>query len=617
MPVDLAALEFKERVKQATDVVDLVSGYMRLMPAGRIFKGHCPWHDDHRPSFQVDPIRQTVRCWVCNIGGDVFQFVMQTEKLGFREALEFLADRAGIPLPAFQSAGSGGDGDRNAFYKALAWAEQTFHNYLLEAAAAGPARKYLLERGFTDESIHDFRLGYASPDGGWLLQRASQAKIASEVLLKTGLVARRDVGAGFYDCFRDRVMFPIHDPQGRTIAFGGRILPGSTHPAKYVNTSGTSLFDKKRVLFGLDTAAQGIRKAGSVLVMEGYTDCLIARQHGVSNCVAVLGTALGEAHIQLLQRYTDSVILVLDGDAAGKTRAEQVLELFLTSRLNLRVLTLPDNMDPCDYVLTHGADTLVQAAERAPDALDYKVAAAVEGIEPGDGSHASNAALEDILRVFARMETQGGADAAAKRLRLDQMLTKLARRFRVADNTLRHRLQSLKAATSNRSAGAATTLVNTAESVGIDSLNAWHKELLELLLCKPDFAEQLPRDLLKEDLGPAGPILQAIFDLIDEGLPSDYDHIMLALQSSHLQTLLIDLDASARDKQQHSNAISLADRWKAMLDAFQRRSEQRRHASELAGLREDAANENEQLAKLLRMRQDIRNRFGIAEPTEG
>lgn len=628
MAFDFDALAFKERVKQATDVVELVSGYLRLVPAGRILKGHCPWHDDQRPSFQVDPHKQTVRCWVCNLGGDVFSFVMQTERLTFPEALEFLADRANIPLPKRSSPQSDvAFKARQNAYQVLQWAEQTFHQYLLEARAGEPARTYLLQRGFQPESLLEFRLGYAPPDGKWLLQRGALSSISAEDLELAGLVSKRPEGGGYYDCFRGRVIFPIRDPQGKTIAFGGRILPGTDHPAKYVNTAATALFDKKRTLYGLDAAAAAIRRAGHALVMEGYTDCLIARQHGLGECVAVLGTALGEAHVKLLRRYTDRVVLVLDGDRAGRARAEQVLGLFLSAQLDLRVLTLPGELDPCDYVLQYGVDSLKQLVTLAPDALEYRIQSAMEGVDVASGSFAANQALEKILGSLADCPTASPLNQSAQSVRLEQILARLSATFRVSDHTLRERLKALKQqqrktgiveTNADDSASADGALVNAGMlTLATGPVDPVVKEMLELVLLDGSLAERLPRSILERELGQAADLVHAVCNLVDEGLPVTFEQLMLALQSGESQIFLIDLDAAARLKQQHSVNRTVHERWEELFASLERHAAKQRLSGDLAKLKENVVDESEQLAQMLRMRQEIQNRHGIAKPTDG
>ncbi len=285
------AYETKERVKQATDIVDLVGSYLPLRREGRGFKALCPWHDDSRPSLQVNPERQSFRCWVCDIGGDIFSFVMRMEGVEFPEALRMLADRANISLK--ETSGGAPVDDKRLLYQAMAWVDEQYHEYLLKSTAAEAARQYLTDRHITPESIRKFQLGFAPDEWSWLLERARQTPYSAAVLEKIGVISRRRQGPGYYDRFKGRVMFPIFDPQGRAVGTGGRVLPqlASADAAKYVNSPETPLFAKSKLLYGLNHARDAIRKTGVALVTEGYTDCLVAHQFGFENCVAVLGTA--------------------------------------------------------------------------------------------------------------------------------------------------------------------------------------------------------------------------------------------------------------------------------------------------------------------------------------
>jgi len=254
-----------KQVKEANDIVDVVGTYVNLRKAGPSFKGLCPFHNDHRPSFDVDPRRQRYRCWSCGKFGDVIQFIQEQERVDFREALELLARRAGITLE--KRGDSPQNRSRAAMLEVMAWSAEQFQHCLLEAPEAEAARCYLGERGLTGETVRRFGLGYAPLGGDWLVQRAAQAGVSLELLEKVGLVAQRSEGNGYYDRFRDRVQFPIRDVQGRTVGFGGRILPSSPLSArapKYYNSCDTPLFTKSEHLYGLDQARQGAAAAGDL-----------------------------------------------------------------------------------------------------------------------------------------------------------------------------------------------------------------------------------------------------------------------------------------------------------------------------------------------------------------
>src|SRR5262245_51043006 len=289
------AFDAKEQVRQAVDLVDLVGSYIPLRRQGRNFVGLCKWHDDSRPSLNVNPDRQSWRCWVCDIGGDVFSFVMKAEGLEFREALELLADRAGIQLrpsePWDSSLRSEAEDDKRTLYRLMAWAEDQFHGCLMQSPEGEAGRQYLVQRKITSDSAKKFHLGFAPDRWDWILERARQSDWRPALLEKAGLLRRREQDGSHYDWFRGRVMFSIRDVRSRPVAFGGRVLPqlADDRSAKYINSPETTLFSKSRELYGLDIARENFLQAGGATIMEGYTDVIMAHQNGLDNAVAVLG----------------------------------------------------------------------------------------------------------------------------------------------------------------------------------------------------------------------------------------------------------------------------------------------------------------------------------------
>ncbi|TWT67641.1 DNA primase [Posidoniimonas polymericola] len=447
-------LDAKEVVRQQVDIVDVVGESYELRRQGRNYVCRCPWHDDTKPSLTINQERQSWRCWVCDIGGDVFSFVMKRDGIGFREALELLADRVGVSLaPARgKAAQPGGPGDKKTLFAAMAYAEQMFYRCLVESPEAAPARDYLAGRGIDADSIERHRIGFAPDSWDWLKNKATAHGFSQAVLARVGLVRERENKSGAYDFFRGRVMFPIHDLQSRPIAFGGRILPQLAENAggKYVNSPETPLYSKSNQLYALHIARDAVQKEGFLTVMEGYTDVVMAHQNGLTNVVACCGTALGETHLKLIQRFTDSVALVLDGDAAGQRRASEVLELFVTNQVDLRILTLPENLDPCDFIATPkegpkdgcGVEAFRKLLANAPDALQHKLNTATNGLVTLHNTHAATRAAEDVLATLAKVPT-GMANTAAM-LREQSLLSALSGRLRLPQEHLQARLVALR-----------------------------------------------------------------------------------------------------------------------------------------------------------------------------
>ncbi|MDX1965193.1 MAG: DNA primase [Pirellulales bacterium] len=615
-------LDAKDQIRQAIDIVDLVGSYLPLRREGRGFKALCPWHNDSRPSLQVNPTRQSFKCWVCDIGGDIFSFVMRIENLEFREALELLAERAGVKLDN-RPGPANPDDSRKRWLQLMAWAEDQFHRFLQDTAEGETARHYLDERGLTEQTVEKFHLGYSPDSWDWLIKRAERSGWSAEMLEKTGLANRREGSHGHYDFFRGRVLFPIHDAQGRTIAFGGRVLPQFAEKAggKYINTRETALFSKHKTLYGLDVAKDAITKTGTAIVMEGYTDCLMAWQFGIENCVAVLGTALGADHLRLLRRYCERVVLMLDGDAAGQKRTNEVLELFISEPIDLRVLTLPNQQDPCDFLIEHGANAFATALQSAPDAFEHALRQFTAGIDWQNDIHGATAAVEKLLSVIARAP---GLNALHKdnALREAAILTQLSKTFGVHDEQLRDRLQQLRRqhASKNPTATPSATLdpQNTAllDTSPLVPLREWLSrdlEFLELLLEKPAALELAARHVGLSELG--NPTSREVYGLLLQafaaGLTPDFGQLLSSCRDERLKNLLIDLDERSQSRRatlpHEQRLYAVLSRFEQdRIDAAQRAREQQ--------LRVDAGQEEGQLAILRDLLEQERVKRGYTQP---
>lgn len=617
-------LDIKERVRQAIDIVELVERYVRLRRQGRNYVGLCPWHDDTHPSLQVNPERQSFRCWVCDIGGDVFSFVMKIEGVEFREALEMLAEQAGISLaaPAAQPpATRRGQFDKRTLYQALAWAEKQYHDCLLNHPEAEPARQYLRQRGITGESIARFRLGF-SPLGRRLLVEACRGTSVEVPMLEAaGLLARSSGPGEMYDRFRGRLLFSIHDPQSRPVGFGGRLIPEVplSNPAKYVNSPETPLFTKGRLLYGLDLAREAIRKSGAALVMEGYTDVIMAHQHGFAQAVAVLGTALGEGHLRLLRRFADRIVLVLDGDEAGRRRAAELLELFIAHQVDLHIVTLPEGSDPCDFLRQHGAEAFGRLIEReAVDALEFAFRVATRGVDLKRDVHGVDRAVERLLAVVARAPRLGPGTDAQKQAREWTILGKLALKFRLPEETIRARLRELRRGAAGRAAGAAPTAAPSRSAVsGAAQLDCYQRELLELLICCPQCLAAARGKLRAEWLsGSAGAVVyETMCRLADAGEVPDFDRLMLALDDPGLKALVVALDEGGRAKGIRAEVFEslLAQ----LIAAFSRKEAQQQRPAQIGALREGRLDEHRAADLLAEIIQQERSRQGISQPTDG
>ena len=567
--------EVKDRVRLAINIVDLITSYLELRRQGRGFVGVCPFHDDRRPSMQVNPDRQSWKCWVCDVGGDVFSFVMKKEGVSFPEALRMLAERAGIQIeePKSRSGRGGSNDDKKLLLEAMSWAVDEFHRCLLDAPEGQEARKYLTDRGISDSSVGKFKLGFAPESWSWLLDRGMAKNWKPEVLESVGLVARGD-RASRYDRFRGRAMFPINDSQGRPIAVGGRILPGAApDSAKYINCNETRLYHKSHQLYGLDHARDEIRKTRQAVVMEGYTDVIMAVQHGIHNAVACCGTALGESHIKLLKHSCDSVVLLLDGDEAGQKRTAEILELFVTAQMDLRILTLPDGLDPCDYLLKYSGEQLKELIAGSVDALEHKLRHVCRGFDPLLDTHRANTALENVLQTMSRVSHSSLLSNEAMRLRQDQLIARLGRQFGIEQTEVRLRLESIRRqsadrerqrqemrrsqanlgsdpsrdSTSSISENRTAFEQNTAPEPRMhkySEMTAMECELFEIMAMHPELApvaiERFPIANLSTET--AKGLFQTFLDLELDGHALDFGSVMSAMEDPSLKSVLVSIE---------------------------------------------------------------------------
>jgi len=558
-----ARSDFKELVRARTNIVQLVGERITLQSrqGGREFVGLCPFHDDHTPSLRVNPERQSYKCWACGEGGDCFAFVQKIENVPFAEALELLATRANLEMPARgQGDGRTGDGSRSADGRptkkesldVLTWAENEYHTFLRTASEADVARDYLESRGFTRETIDRFRLGYAPLDGQFL-QRRGHNRFNPARLAAVRLVSERQDGEGFYDYFRGRVLFPIRDASGRTVAFGGRVLPGvgPANAPKYVNSPDSPLFAKNRLLFALDNARDAIKERDAALVMEGYADCIMAHQFGIANAVATLGTALTDNHVSALKRFTRKVILVFDGDEAGRKAAERSLPRFLAQDVDLRILTLTDAKDPADFLVARGTPAFQNLIASASEAWEYKLGLCIERIGVGSVD-AREQIVAEMLDLFRQAPQFGGS------ARENIVLNRLAFRVGLSETRIREMLVANRRKAPAASATGRTLIGNqtgAGQQTGGDNSqqnsDRLESELLEIILADPATVRAIRDNVAVEDFrnDKYRRLLELCYQLTDEGSLPSYEKLIAAAEEPELNQLVVTLDESARHKE--------------------------------------------------------------------
>jgi DNA primase len=551
----------KTAIKNAVDIVALVGEYLPLRRAGSKYKALCPFHDDHNPSLELNPERQSFKCWSCGAGGDVFDFVQNYEHVDFPEALRMLADRAGIMLesPAAGIPLAPQGPSKTDLLAVLAWAEQAFRRALKDSE---PAQAYVRGRGLTAASIEQFHLGYAPQERGWLLAEARRQGFPTKLLEQAGLVARsEEFPEQSHERFRGRLIFPIHDERGRPIGFGGRILPEveramaaqGKNVAKYLNSPETALFQKRKILYAADLARAAAREAGWVAVVEGYTDVIAAHQVGLGNVVGTLGTALGDDHVQGLRRLAELVVLVFDGDDAGQSAAERALEFFLGHELDVRILSLPANLDPCDFLLKEGAEPFRELVQRAVDPLAFVLERGRSRFD-FDSIEDSRKAAEWVLGILSQIKVGRGFGSGD--MKLEKAVDSLSSKLRLPVEPLRRRLRELSQAASKRQIGGGRTAGPGQSAGGLSrdhstegtapvvpfrpsDLDPLDRELIEIVLNEPGAVSSLVTRVTASSLrdAPLRAILQACYDLHAEGLGASARDVMGRLDDPQVRAL--------------------------------------------------------------------------------
>ncbi|RMF89224.1 MAG: DNA primase [Nitrospinota bacterium] len=497
-----------DEVRSRVDIVDLIADYVSLQPSGENFKGLCPFHQEQTPSFVVSPRKQLFHCFGCGAGGNVFHFLMRYEHLSFPEAVSLLAQRAGIPLPRPSHRPSQEEQRKEIFYQ-LNTSVTEYYQHLLQHPTLGRrGQEYLRQRGITAQVISTFRLGYAPPRWDTLVKYFVEEQGRSPSLLQTGgLIKPRPQGKGFYDLFRDRIIFPILDLQGRPIAFGGRALESDQLP-KYLNSPETPLYKKGEMLYGLYHARQAIRRLGYVLVVEGYFDLLTLWQAGIENVVATLGTSMTRRQAHLLRNYTREIVLVFDGDQAGKAAAFRGNTLLMEAGINVRLLVLPAGTDPDTLIRTQGKEAFLHLLDQALPFIEHLIR---------HGEHRWNS-IQDKLRYIHTL-----LPLIAKVARpMEQMeyLSLLAEKTRVSEHLLHQELRAYTRARASRGQPSSTLPSSPKPSLPSTVTPNVEKDLIQLMLEDPTLIPRVQKEVSPEEFTDRewGEMACLLFALAEKGV---------------------------------------------------------------------------------------------------
>ncbi len=518
-----------DQIRQSNNIVEIISGYLPLRKTGSNFKALCPFHQEKTPSFIVSPQKEIFHCFGCGEGGNVFNFLMKHEKISFMEAVERLAERAGITLPqdrASSEQASRISQERKSLFEINYNAADFFHRCLKSSPSAQKAREYLKKRGLKEETINKFRMGYA-PGRGGLLAAAVKKGYSRELLKKAGLVTFSEKVNDYRDLFFERIIFPISDVQSRIIAFGGRTL-GERQP-KYLNSPETTVFYKGKTLYALNLARESIQKKNQIVVLEGYTDVLSCHQFGVENSVATLGTALTGDHVSIISRYAEEVVIVYDADTAGVKAALRGLDLLIGSGLKVKVVALPQGTDPDDFLRSQGAARFQREISRALSLVDYRIKLVSQDTDM-NSSEGRVAVVEEVLPTIARIKNLVEQKEEVKKLSrlisVDEE-TLLLELGRINKKTYRWEEPSYKKELARDFSG-------TTSEQGI--LKA-EKGLVQVMLNYPEEIETIKAEIAAEDffIDELCKIVKVIYELYDKRKSVNPAIIMDRIYSRDLQ----------------------------------------------------------------------------------
>lgn len=497
-----------EDILSRVDIVEVVSGYIPLKRAGRNFKAPCPFHHEKTPSFMVSPDRQIYHCFGCGAGGNAFNFLMQYERLEFPEAVEVLAKKAGVLLPKLEQQDDKAVSLATQLYKINELAANFFQG-VLNSPAGGNAKTYLLKRGIKEETIKTFKLGYAFDRWDALINHLRAKNISLSLLEKAGLILSKDNG-GYYDRFRNRIIFPILDIKSRVLGFGARVLD-ETLP-KYVNSPETPIYTKGKNLYGFSLAKDAIRDSDCVAIVEGYLDFILPYQEGFRNILASLGTALTIEQARFIKRYTNNVVMVYDPDKAGELATLRTLDIFIEEGMSVKVVSLPDGLDPDLFVRKNGVEKFKESIHSADSLFDYKLKVLKRRHNPKEIEGKAKISSE-MLATITKFKNE---------ILRSEYIRRLTEELNVREDSLWQELAKLKDV---KVVAVQPTTVVKKQPLNI---NPTEKLLIKLMLEEVDLINRIKDDLEPGDFSDAriSRIVSTMFDFIEQGIEIEANKLL-------------------------------------------------------------------------------------------
>jgi len=540
------------QIQQANDIVDIIGEHVSLKRKGREMVGLCPFHEDHRPSLNVSPAKQIFKCFACGAGGDVFKFIQMRENLSFPQAVERLAQRASIRLPAKSRKSElvrrpSDEVDRNELARVNTWAAKYFQKNLFDKQKGKYARDYLEKRKITSESIKKFQLGLTIDSHDDLLRAAKAKNIPTKLLEHAGLITNQNQACperSRRDKFVNRLMFTITDVTGRVIAFGGRTL--SEQGAKYINSPTTVLFDKSNSLYGLEHARHRIVSTDTAVVAEGYTDCIMAHQFGYTNVVASLGTSFTAGQGRILRRYAKKVVLVFDSDAAGIEAANRALEVCLSQRIDIKLASIPQGKDPCDFLLTNGKEKFQQLLDNAVDVIQFKWNRLTEKFHTDDTLAGRKAAIDEFLQAIATGIYAGTLNTIEGGLLTNRLSGIIGLDSKQINAELRKRVKTAAKTAAYDAQKQTISHIDLGEGLSATA----QREILEVLLNEPKLFENVMKKVSLEhfDIPLLRQIASILFETLITNPEPELTEIFAKTESPQVSSCITQLQSAGEQK---------------------------------------------------------------------
>lgn len=544
-------------IQFAADIVQIISEYIQLKQSGKAFIGLCPFHSEKTPSFFVNPDKKLFKCFGCGEGGTVFQFVMKQEGMDFVEAVKLVASKSRVDLTQIYTKEASLSASKKTYlYETTRFAATFYQKMLLDAMKGKKARDYLLKRKINDQSVKNFCLGYAPAEWDSLVKMGKGGNVSMPRLQQAGLIIQKRESDSYYDRFRDRLIFPILDVRKQVVGFGGRALDDSL--PKYLNSPETVLFNKSNILYGIDIAKSAILKQQKVILMEGYTDVIMAHQHGIEWAVAVLGTAVSKQHLRILRQYCSRVILLLDADSAGQRSSDRNLDIFIEEEFEVKIAQLPKGYDPCDFLLAEGPEKFLSYIDSAKDFFHFKIEFAATKWDMST-VHGKANALNNVLATAMKMP-----DAIKRNL----LIKLISEEMSIDEAALWSHIKNVK-----RPLSVPANNNNQKTKQRLDASSMAEREILYLMLYCNSLIPRIINEKIQEEFDNKDflEIAGRIVEIYQENKAVREEDVLHLVGDARLNKLLMDI-VTTREFQGITN---YSDRLEACILFFKRRNRRR------------------------------------------